>query len=102
MALFQAKLGGDLPKKRQKNFRTKYSFYLTRAGAFPKKFKKILKEFKKIKNTFLSSFHAKLGWDRRKKRLKKFRSGYRFSRPWLGSTQKNSIKIQKIKNLHSS
>ena len=45
--------------------------YLTRN----RKFKKIAKKFKKLKNTIMTSFHAKIGWKSlRKRENKNYRS----------------------------
>ena len=58
-ALFIAKMGGDMPKKRKKkNFNPEFCSYL----AWGRKFrKKIAKKFKKLKNLFPALFLAKMG-----------------------------------------
>ena len=55
------------------------------------------KKLKKIKNTIMASFQAKIVWKRPRKRENK---NYRLFRSFLtryGKFQKNSNKIQKIK-----
>ena len=47
----------------------------------------------------MPSFHAKLGRDRKRKRLKKFCSGYRFSQPKLEHSKKIAKKFKKLKNI---
>ena len=62
-----------------------------------KNFKKIGKKFKKLKNTVMASFPAKVGWKSpRKKENKNFRSYSTRNRKFL----KNSKKIVKIKKYH--
>ena len=60
--------------------------------------KKKEKKFKKLKNTIMNSFHAKIGWKRMGKWEKKKKLSFRFV-----STRcviENFKKIQKIKKYH--
>ena len=63
--------------------------------------KKIAKKFKKLKNTMMDSFQAKIGWNSLRKRENK---NYRFvpfrSNPTRNRNSKNSKKIQKIEKYH--
>ena len=57
MPLFQAKIGWKMPRKREyKNYRS----VPTRCEI--ENSKKIAKKFKKLKNTIMASFQAKIGW----------------------------------------
>ena len=57
MPLFQAKIGWKMPRKRDyKNYRS----VSTRCKI--ENSKKIAKKFKKLKNTIMASFQAKIGW----------------------------------------
>ena len=57
MPLFQAKIGWKMPRKREyKN----YSSVPTRREI--ENSKKIAEKFKKLKNTIMASFQAKIGW----------------------------------------
>ena len=57
MASFQAKIGWKMLRKREyKN----YHSVPTRREI--ENFKKIAKKFKKLKNTIMTSFQAKIGW----------------------------------------
>ena len=71
MALFPAKPGRDRPKKTQKNFRTEYSFYLTRAGEFPKKFKKNIKIIQKNSKHISAFISCQIEPRQEKKEIKK-------------------------------
>ena len=63
MALFQAKIGWKMPRKREyKNYRS----VPTRREI--ENSKKIAKEFKNFKNAIMASFQAKIGWKRPRKR----------------------------------
>ena len=71
MALFQAEIGWKRLKKRK--IKIIVSF---RTNPMPnRKFKKIAKKFKKLKNTIMDLFQAKICWRRmRKRENKNFRS----------------------------
>ena len=57
MPLFKAKIGWKMPRKREyKNYRS----VPTRREI--ENSKKIAKIFKKLKNTIMTSFQAKIGW----------------------------------------
>ena len=57
MPLFQAKIGWKMPRMREyKNYRS----VPTRREI--ENSKKIAKKFKKLKNTIMTSFQAKIGW----------------------------------------
>ena len=59
MPLFQAKIGWKIPRKREyKNYRS-VPFL---PDAKQKIKKKIAEQFKKLKNTIMASFQAKIGW----------------------------------------
>ena len=60
MASFQAKIGLKRPRKRENNNYRSVPFrsYPTRN----REFQKIAKKFKKLKNTIMASFQAKIGW----------------------------------------
>ena len=61
MASFQAKIG----RKRMRNIENKnYRF----VSFLPDTQQKIPKKFKKLKNTIIDSFQAKIGWRRMRKR----------------------------------
>ena len=60
MPSFQAKIGLKRPRKRENNNYRSVPFrsYPTRN----REFQKIVKKFKKLKNTIMASFQAKIGW----------------------------------------
>ena len=60
MPSFQAKIGLKRPRKRENNNYRSVPFrsYPTRN----REFQKIAKKFKKLKNTIMASFQAKIGW----------------------------------------
>ena len=61
--------------------------------------KKITEKFKKLKNTIINSFQAKLGWKRMRKREIKIIVPFRFYPKRNRKFQKKSKKIQKkLKN----
>ena len=65
MASFPAKTSWDRPKKGEKmKFVVLINSYPTRNIEFQKK---KAKKFKKLKNTIMASFQAKIGWRRRRK-----------------------------------
>ena len=73
MTSFQAKIGWKRPRKREnKNYRSvPFCSYTTRN----RKFQKIAKKFKKLKNTIMVSFQAKTGLKRlRMRENKNYRS----------------------------
>ena len=86
-------------KERKKNH-SEYHFCPTRVGAFPKKFKKILKNFEKLKNMILASFLTK-PTQVRLKRKKYFEPGTISAQPGMEYSQKNlEKKIVKINKHH--
>ena len=60
---------------------------------------KIVKKLKKLKNRFPTFFLAKKGWDRPRKREKKFSPEFRWYSTWARILQKNTKKFKKLKNL---
>ena len=70
MASFQAKIGWKWPRKRQKY---KLSFRFVPTQCVIENFKQITKKFKKLKNTVMASFQAKIRMNNNRKKLKKFR-----------------------------
>ena len=67
MALFQAKIGLKMTRKKIKIIGSFHSF-TTHNRKFQKNSKKIQK---KLKNTIMASFHAKTSWKRPKRRESK-------------------------------
>ena len=64
MVSFQAKIGWKMERKREnKNYRS--------VSFLPDEQKKILKKFKKLKNTITDLFQAKISWRRMSKRENK-------------------------------
>ena len=59
MNSFQAKIGWKRMGKRENK---KLSFRFVSTRGVIENFKKIAKIFKKLKNTIVTSFHAKIGW----------------------------------------
>ena len=66
MASFQAKIGSKRPRKRESN---NYHSVPTRREIDNSK--KIVKKFKKLKNTIMASFQAKIRWKKIRKRENK-------------------------------
>ena len=65
--------------------------------------KKIAKKFKKLENTIIVSFQAKIGQERLRKNEKKKNIVLMYSYPTRNKKfQKNSKKIQKIRKHHHS
>ena len=64
MASLQAKIGWERPRKRKKLKLSVRSFPTRRVT---ENSKKIVKKFKKLKNTIMASFQAKIGWESRRK-----------------------------------
>ena len=64
MASFKAKMVWKILRKREK-LKLSFRFVLTRR--LLENSKKIAKKFKKLKNTFMASFQAKIGWKRMRK-----------------------------------
>ena len=57
MASFQAKTGWETPRKKEnKNYRSNQ--------LLPDTLQRIPKKFKKLENTIMATFKAKLGWER--------------------------------------
>ena len=74
MASFQVKIGWERPRKRENKKIKKIvptSSYTTRNRKFQKK---KVKKFKKLKNTIMASFRAKIRWGRPRKRENKKKS----------------------------
>ena len=71
MASFQAKIGWKMEKKRENKNYHSVSF-------LPDAQKKILKKFKKLKNTITDLFQAKISWRRMSKRENKNYSSVSF------------------------
>ena len=97
MASFQAKIGWKRPRKRKnKNYRS-VPFRSVPTRRVIENSKKIAKKFKKLKNTIMTSFQAKIGWKTQRKRENKnfsfvlFRSYTTRNKKF----EKNSKKIQK-------
>ena len=62
MASFQAKIGLKRPRMREnKNYRS-VPFRSVPTRREIENFKKITEKFKKLKNTIMASFQAKIGW----------------------------------------
>ena len=59
MASFQTKTGWKRPRKRENK---KFSFRSVPTRHEIENSKKIAKKFKKLKNTIIASFQAKIGW----------------------------------------
>ena len=93
MALFQAKIGWQRTRKREnKNY-----------GSVPtrriiEKPKKIAKKFKKLKNSIMGRFQAKIGSKTKRKREKNLLFHSVPTQHVIENSKKNSKKIQKIKN----
>ena len=66
----------------------------------PEAWKKIAKKLKKLKNSIMASFQAKIGWKRPRKREKKIIVPITFNLTRNREFKKNSKKIQKIKKYH--
>ena len=64
MASFKAKIDQKMLRKREK-LKLSFRFVLTRR--LIENSKKIAKKFKKLKNTFIALFQAKIGWKRVRK-----------------------------------
>ena len=91
MASFQAKIGCKWPRKRLKY---KLSFRFVPTQREIENSTKIAKKFKKLKNTIMTSFKAKIGWRRSRKRDNE---NYR-SNPFLTDPQ---LKIPKKQQKNS-
>ena len=84
-------------RKRMRNIENKnYRF----VSFLPDAQKKILKKFKKLKNTITDLFQAKISWRRMSKRKQKLQFRFVPIRRVTENSQKNSKKIQKIKKYH--
>ena len=62
-------------------------------------FKKTAEKFKKLENTIIASFPAKIGWERSRKREKKKKS-FRFAptQPGIENFKKTAKKFKKLEN----
>ena len=87
MASFQAKIDRERPRKKKLSFRSVPTKPVIENS------KKIAEKFKKIKNIIMTSFQAKTGWERLRKREK---TNYR-SDQFLPH-QEQKIKKKKRKN----
>ena len=75
MASFQAKICWGRPRKREKKNKKKKIIPMSSYPTRNRKFQKNTKKLKKLKNTIMASFQAKISWERpRKKERKKNRS----------------------------
>ena len=73
MVYFQAKIRWEkLTKSENKKIKKSFQWVPTLPGIL--NFKKTAKKFKKLNNTIIASFQAKIGWEWPKKRGKKNRS----------------------------
>ena len=63
MASFQAKIGWKRLRKRENN-----NYHSVPTRRVKENSKKIVKKFKKLKNTIMASFQVKIGWKRMRKR----------------------------------
>ena len=70
MALFQAQSRSEKARKERKS---KSLFRSVPTRRVIENFKKIAKKFKKLKNTIMGSFQAKIGWKMQRKQMS-FRS----------------------------
>ena len=68
MAFFEAKMGWERPRKREKKNYRSNQFLPYQEQKIKKK---IAKKFKKLKNIVMASFQAKMGGERLRKREKK-------------------------------
>ena len=85
MPLFQAKIGWKMPRKREyKNYRS-VPFRSVPTRRIIENSKKIVKILKKLRNTFMASFLAKIGL---KKQGKRENNNYRFV-PFRSYTTRN-------------
>ena len=75
--------------------------FYTRPGV--ENFKKTAKQFKKLENTIIASFPAKIGWERSRKRENKKKS-FRFvpTQPVIENFKQIAEKVQKIRKHHHS
>ena len=70
MASFEAKISWGRPRKRE-NMKRKKSFRRVRTRPVIENSKKKAKKLKKLENTIMASFQAKISWERPKKGKKK-------------------------------
>ena len=72
MASFQAKMSWEMLRKREnKKKKKKKSFRRVPTRPVIENSKKIVKKFKKLENTIMASFQAKICWGRPRKRENK-------------------------------
>ena len=71
MPLFQAKIGWKTQRKRENKNCHSVPFRSVRTLRLIENSKKVAKKFKKLKNTIWTSFLAKIGWKRSRKRENK-------------------------------
>ena len=96
MKSFQAKVGWKRMGKRENK---KLSFCFVPTRCVIENSKKITKKFKRLKNTIMNSFQAKIGWKRMRKIEIKILVPFRSYLTRNTKFQKNSQKIQNIKNI---
>ena len=89
MASFQAK---NKLEKAEKERKEKVSFHFDSTQRVIENNKKIGKKFKKLKNTIMSSFQAKIGWKRQRKRENKNYRFVSFLSDWLEKIPKKQHK----------
>ena len=68
MASFPAKIGWNRPRKSENNNYRSVPFRSVPTRREIENSKKIAKKFKKIKNSIMASFQAKIGWKMMRKR----------------------------------
>ena len=82
MASFQAKISRKTLRRRENKYYRSVPFRSVPTRSVIQNFKKIAKKVKKLKNTVMASFQAKIGYKRMEKRKNKY---YR-SVPFLPDT----------------
>ena len=85
-------------EKAEKERKLKFPFHSVPTRRVIENSKKIAKKFKKLKNTFMASFQANIGWKRlRKRENKKISFRFVLTRTVIENSKKIAKKIQKIK-----
>ena len=80
-------------EKAEKDRKQKVSLRFVLTRTVIENYKKVAKKFKKLKNSFISSFQAKIGWKRLRKRENKTIASFRTYTNRNRKFQKNSKKI---------
>ena len=97
IASFPAKIGQERSRKSENKKIKKNHSDLRLPNPEQKISNKQQKKFKKLENTIIASFQAKIRWERSKKsENKRNRSNGFFTRPGIENSKKNNKKIQKI------